>query len=163
MLVPTPTFISNWPPVAPIASRFADLKDRVVSHRRAVRRLCLELEKQEGLRCRLVCGEGNGPVQLLEPGARVVVCRERLISVNGCRIRPDLTVRCARTAELLGVIEVWHSHAVGRSKRELLDRLGVPWIEVRTWHVLWRHRNQPLPVVDWGGLLCSAPRQTPLF
>ena len=94
----------------------------------------------------------------------VVVDREKPIRISGRRYVPDLAVRCATSGRLLLLIEVWHTHAVSDRKRRAFAAGGFCWIEVKLWRVLGRHRNRPLPVIDWGGAgLPEAPDQGQLF
>jgi hypothetical protein len=102
--------------------------------------------------------------QVIAPGRRVVVQRERSWKLSGRRFRPDLTVTCALTGDLLCLIEVWHSHAVRGPKRDAYLESNRPWIEVPAMPT-WRCRQgDPIPVIDWGGLsLPSDPHQEVLF
>jgi len=134
-------------------------------HALAIRRLSLELQAEEGLLCNFHGGVTWRSVQPLLPrGTPFVVDRERVIRVSGRRYVPDLAVRSATSGRLLLVIEVWHTHAVSDRKRRAFAEGGFCWIEVKSWHVLGRHRSRPLPVVDWGGAgLPEAPDQGQLF
>ena len=137
----------------------------VSPHALAIRRLSLELQAEEGLLCNFHGGVTWRSVQpLLPPGTPVVVDRERPIRIAGRRYIPDLTVRSASSGRLLLLIEVWHTHAVSDRKRRAFAEDGFCWIEVKSWHVLGRHRRRPLPVIDWGGAgLPEAPNQGDLF
>jgi hypothetical protein len=137
----------------------------VSPHRLAIRRLALELSADEGLLCHFHSGVAWRSFQPLLPrGAQVVVEHEQPIRAAGRRYIPDLTVRCARTGRLLLLIEVWHTHAVTERKRQAFAQAALPWVEVKSWHVLGRHRKWPLPVIDWGGPgLPDGPYQGLLF
>lgn len=101
---------------------------------------------------------------LVSPTASIRVELERSLRVGGKLFVPDLIVRCGRTSQVLLVVEVWHTHAVSIKKRSAFNQAGFPWIEVRSWHVLSRHRRRALPVLDWGGMgLPSGPEQFDLF
>lgn len=101
---------------------------------------------------------------LLPRGTPVTVDREKPIRIAGRRYIPDLTVRSANSGRMLLLVEVWHTHAVGDRKRRAFSDGDLPWIEVKSWHVLGRYRSRPLPVVDWGGAgLPDAPCQGQLF
>jgi hypothetical protein len=88
---------------------------------------------------------------------------ERELRVAGRRFIPDLTLRCPKSGEIRLLIEVWHTHAVSVAKRRAFATQGLPWIEVRAWHVVNRLRRQPLPVLDWGGINIDPPTQPDLF
>ena len=134
-------------------------------HRRAIRRLSIELAAEEGLFCVFHGGvDWRCAQHLLPRGAKVAISAETPIVAGGRRYVPDLKVTCPKTHRLLLLIEVWHSHSVSPSKRLAYNRLGVPWVEVLSWHVLHRHRDRPLPVLDWGGAgLPEGPCQQALF
>jgi hypothetical protein len=134
-------------------------------HRRAIRRLSIELAAEEGLFCVFHGGvDWRCAQHLLPRGAKVAISAETPIVAGGRRYVPDLKVTCPRTHRLLLLIEVWHSHSVSPSKRIAYNLLGVPWVEVLSWHVLHRHRERPLPVLDWGGAgLPEGPCQQSLF
>ena len=101
---------------------------------------------------------------LVSPATIVQVDREESLQIDGKRFVPDLVVRCRRTGNVILVVEVWHSHPVTAKKKAAFNSAGFPWIEVRSWHVLARHRRLPLPVLDWGGAsLPTGPGQTDLF
>jgi hypothetical protein len=156
--VPSASHTSN-PNSAPISSRLCPKPVKGARHRRAIDRLTLELRAREGLRCLLHSGASETSLVVLAPDRHVLVLREKQVQVGGRRLCPDLTVRCARTYSIIALIEVWHTHAVGSRKRELLSQTQAPWIEVRAHHVLGRHRSRPLAVVDWGGLAKPSPHQ----
>ncbi len=101
---------------------------------------------------------------LLPRNARLVVKSECPVRAGGRRYVADLKISCARTHRTLLLIEVWHSHAVSSSKRKAFNELGIPWVEVNSWHVLQRFRKRPLPILDWGGAgMPNAPFQGALF
>lgn len=134
-------------------------------HVKAIRRLRIELQAEEGL---FGCFHGGVDWRcaqyLLPRGSKVVVETERPMTVAGKRYVPDLRVSCARTHRTLLLIEVWHTHVVSPSKRRAYNAFGMPWVEVRTWHVLERHRKRPLPILDWGGdEMPDPPRQWEMF
>ena len=134
-------------------------------HTAAIRRLRIELQADEGLFC---CFHGGVDWRcarnLLPRGAKVIVEIERPLVAGGRRYVPDLKVSCARTGRPLLLIEVWHTHAVSPKKRRAYNAHGLPWVEVRSWHVLQRYRKRPLPVLDWGGAgMPDAPYQGALF
>ena len=134
-------------------------------HALAIRRLSLELQAEEGLLCNFHGGVSWRSVQPLLPrGTPVVVDREKVIRVSGRRYVPDLAVRSVTSGRLLLLIEVWHTHAVSDRKRRAFAEGGFCWIEVKSWHILGRHRSRALPVIDWGGVgLPEAPSQGELF
>ena len=134
-------------------------------HTLAIRRLSLELQAEEGLLCNFHGGVTWRSIQPLLPrGTPVVVDHEKPISIAGRRYIPDLTVRCVTSGRLLLLIEVWHTHAVSDRKRGAFAKGGFSWIEVKSWHILGRHRSRPLPVIDWGGVgFPEAPNQGEFF
>ena len=134
-------------------------------HRRAIRRLIMELRAEEGLFCIFHGGVDWRCAQgLLPRNARFVVKAECPVWADGRRYIPDLKVSCARTQRPLLLIEVWHSHAVNPTKRRAYNELGIPWVEVKSWHVLQRYRKRPLAILDWGGVgMPDAPFQGSLF
>lgn len=133
-------------------------------HQQAISRLSLELRATEGLHCWFHSGVSWRAYQhLIERGSRVIVEAERELRVAGRRFIPDLTLRCPKSGEIRLLIEVWHTHAVSVAKRRAFATQGLPWIEVRAWHVVNRFRRQPLPVLDWGGINIDPPTQTDLF
>ena len=94
----------------------------------------------------------------------VIVEIECPMVASGRRYVPDLKVSCARTGRPLLLIEVWLTHAVSPKKRRAYNAHGLPWVEVKSWHVLQRYRKRPLPVLDWGGAgMPDAPCQGALF
>lgn len=148
-----------------IKRRMRVVRPTVSPHRLAINRLRTELLAEEGLFC---CFHGGVDWRcardLLPRGAQVVVEVERPVSAGGRRYVPDLKVSCARTGVPLLLIEVWHTHAVNFRKRRAYGVLGLPWIEVKSWHVLHRYRKRPLPILDWGGAgMPEAPTQQALF
>jgi hypothetical protein len=134
-------------------------------HNAAIRRLRIELLAEEGLFCCFHGGvDWRCAQNMLPRGSKVVVEVERPLVTGGRRYVPDLKVSCARTHQPLLLIEVWHTHAVDARKRVAYNLHGLPWIEVKSWHVLQRHRKRPLPILDWGGLgMPDAPFQASLF
>ena len=134
-------------------------------HQKAIRRLTIELEAGEGLFCIFHGGvDWRCARALLPRHARFVVKSECPVWAGGRRFIPDLKILCARTHRALLLIEVWHSHVVSPSKRRAYNRLGIPWVEVNSWHVLQRYRKRPLPILDWGGIgMPDAPFQGALF
>jgi hypothetical protein len=134
-------------------------------HDAAIRRLRVELLAEEGLFCCFHGGvDWRCAQNLLPRGLRVVVEIERSLVAGGRRYVPDLTVSCIRTGRPLLMIEVWHSHAVSPRKRRAYNEHGLPWVEVKSWHVLYRYRNRPLPILDWGGVgMPDGPFQGALF
>ena len=141
------------------------VRPSVSPHGLAINRLRIELQAEEGLFCCFHGGvEWRCARNLLPRGSKVVVEIECPVSAGGRRYVPDLKVSCAWTRRPLLLIEVWHSHAVNPTKRRAYNALGLPWIEVRSWHVLHRYRKRPLPILDWGGLaMPDAPMQGALF
>ena len=137
----------------------------VSPHNAAIRRLRMELQAEEGLFCCFHGGVDWRCAQTILPrGSKVRVEIERPLVAGGRRYVPDLKVSCARTCQPLLLIEVWHTHAVNARKRDAYNAHGVPWVEVKSWHVLQRHRRRPLPILDWGGLgMPDAPSQASLF
>lgn len=94
----------------------------------------------------------------------MIVEIERPVVAGGRRYVPDLKVSCCQTGRPLLLIEVWHTHAVSPRKRRAYNAYGLPWVEVRSWHVLHRYRKRPLPILDWGGAgMPDAPFQGTLF
>jgi len=134
-------------------------------HTAAIRRLRIELLADEGLFCWFHGGvDWRCAQNLLPRGAKVIVEIERPVVAGGRRYVPDLKVTCARTGRPLLLIEVWHTHAVNPTKRRAYNAHGLPWVEVKSWHVLHRYRKRPLPVQDWGGAgMPDAPHQGTLF
>ena len=134
-------------------------------HTAAIRRLRIELQAEEGLFCYFHGGvDWRCAQNLLPRGAKVIVEIERPVVAGGRRYVPDLKVSCARTGRPLLLIEVWHSHPVNPNKRNAYNAHGLPWVEVKSWHVLHRYRQRPLPVLDWGGAgMPDAPYQWALF
>lgn len=133
-------------------------------HQRAISRLSLELRATEGLHCWFHSGVSWRAFQhLIARGSRVIVEAERELRVAGRRFIPDLTLRCPKSGDIRLIIEVWHTHAVSVAKRRAFAAQGLPWIEVRAWHVVTRFRKQPLIVLDWGGINIDPPEQDDLF
>jgi len=156
-------FLSDEWASAPGASPLERRARPESAHRRAIDRLALELRAEEGLLCRFHSGlVDSTPKEVLARGTRCRVDLEQSRRIEGRRVVPDLTVRCARTDRLFFVIEVWHSHAVDACKRKAFEAGSIPWLEVRSLHVIWRRRGQALPVLDWGGFGGPAPCQGPL-
>ena len=124
----------------------------------------LDLRASEGLHA---CFHGGVEWRSFQPlinrGKAVIVETEKTLRVSGRRYIPDLTVRCAQTGQLLLLIEVWHSHAISQAKRKAFDGAGLPWVEVKAWHVVNRFRGHPLAILDWGGVGPDAPIQIDLF
>lgn len=101
---------------------------------------------------------------LVDASVPVTVDTAPRLQIAGRRYLPDLLVRCRRTYKILLVVEVWHTHKVSPKKKAAFVAAALPWIEVRSWHVISRTRKRPLPVLDWGGsLLPEPPRQLQLF
>lgn len=134
-------------------------------HAKAIRRLRTELQAEEGLFGRFHGGvDWRCAKYLLPRGSKVVVETERPLTAAGKRYVPDLRVICPQTHRTLLLIEVWHTHMVSPGKRKAYNALGIPWVEVRSWHVLERYRNRPLPILDWGGVeMPESPRQWEMF
>lgn len=134
-------------------------------HQRAIRRLAMEIGAREQL-----MGLFHGGVSwralacLVDPRKAVSLQAEKAIRIGGKRFVPDLVVRCGRTDSILLVVEVWHTHSVTERKKDAFASANLPWIEVRSWHVISRFRKRPLPVLDWGGPgLPEPPGQGRLF
>lgn len=121
------------------------------AHERAVRRLSLEIEAGEGLRCAFHDGTFIQNQFELVDARPYRVLREHGVSIGGRRLVPDLLVLCPRSGERLLVIEVRASHPVGRMKRRAYASACVPWIEVRAVHAISRFRRASLCVENWGG------------
>jgi hypothetical protein len=134
-------------------------------HRKAIRILRVQLQAEDGLFCCFHGGvDWRCAQNILPRGSKVVVEMERPVKAGGRRYVPDLKVSCARSRRTILLIEVWHTHAVNQKKRRAYNELGVPWIEVKSWHVLQRFRSRPLPILDWGGVgMPDAPFQGALF
>ena len=134
-------------------------------HGKAIRLLRIQLQAEDGLFCCFHSGvDWRCAQNILPRGSRVVVEIERPVMAGGRRYVPDLKVSCARTHRPILLIEVWHTHAVNRNKRRAYNELGLPWIEVKSWHVLQRFRSRPLAILDWGGAgMPDAPFQGDLF
>jgi len=134
-------------------------------HERAIRRLALELNAREGLMGLFHAGvTWRALAYLVNLNTTVVVETERSIRIGSNRFVPDLVVRCPRTDRIWLIVEVWHTHAVSARKKAAFQAAGLPWIEVRSWHVISRYRRRPLPILDWGGpRLPTAPEQLALF
>jgi hypothetical protein len=134
-------------------------------HNAAIRRLRIELQAEEGLFCCFHGGvDWRFAQSILPRGSKVIVEIERSMVADGRRYVPDLKVSCARTRRPLLLIEVWHTHAVNARKRDAYNAHGLPWVEVKSWHVLHRPRRRPLPILDWGGCgMPDAPSQGSLF
>lgn len=133
-------------------------------HKRAIDRLALDLQAEEGLLCWFHSGVAwQALLPIIDRGTPVQVEKERSIHADGRRYTPDLTVRCNRTGQVLLLIEVWNTHAVSEAKRRAFANAHLPWIEVRAIQVLSRLTNKPLPVIDWGGLEPNPPTQHHLF
>jgi hypothetical protein len=134
-------------------------------HKPAIDRLDLELDAREGLICRFHAGVAWGSTELLlQKGVALTVERERALRLGNRRYVPDLTIRCARTSQIVLLIEVWNSHAVSTTKARAFGEAQIPWIEVKASHVLARPRSGPLPVLDWGGPgLPSSPHQAQIL
>jgi hypothetical protein len=145
--------------------RFRAVRPQESPHRLAINRLRTELRAEEGLFCCFHGGvDWRCAQNLLPRGSKVVVEIERPVSAGGRRYVPDIKVSCARTHQPLLLIEVWHTHAVNPRKRRAYNALGLPWIEVKSWHVLHRYRKRPLPILDWGGVgMPDVPLQEVLF
>ncbi len=141
------------------------IRQAVSPHGLAINRLRIELQAEEGLFCCFHGGvDWRCAQNLLPRGSKVVVEVECPVSAGGRRYVPDLKVSCARTRRPLLLIEVWHTHAVNPTKRRAYNALGLPWIEVKSWHVLHRYRKRPLSILDWGGVgMPDAPMQGVLF
>lgn len=140
-------------------------ESNLTTHQRAIKRLSLQLRAEEGLFCIFHGGvDWRCAQRLLPRKARFVVKAECPVWAGGRRYVPDLKVSCARTQRPLLLIEVWHSHAVNPTKRRAYNELGIPWVEVKSWHVLQRYRKRPLAILDWGGMgMPDAPCQGSLF
>jgi len=134
-------------------------------HRTAIERLMRELRAGEVIFGRFHSGvTWRGIKPLLCNAARVTVQAEANLNVGGRRYIPDLVVRCESTGRLLLVIEVWHTHAVSRVKRQAYQSACIPWIEVRAWSVIYWRREHPIPILDWGGIaMVLSPCQHGLF
>lgn len=134
-------------------------------HDRAIQRLSMELKAREGLMGLFHAGvTWRALVCLVDMRKPIVVQTEKSIKINGSRFIPDLVVLCERTRRILLVIEVWHTHAVSGRKKAAFQAAGFSWIEVKSWHVISRYRQRPLPVLDWGGdELPEGPKQFGLF
>lgn len=134
-------------------------------HQRAIRRLALEVAAREGLWGWFHAGvTWRSRGSLVDPKISVVVHTEQALKLGRRRYVPDLVVRCAKSDQILLVVEVWHTHAVSARKKAAFNSAGFPWIEVRSWHVISRFRKRPLPVLDWGGPgLPAGPEQYALF
>ena len=134
-------------------------------HQRAIRRLVLEIKSREPLFGLFHSGvDWRAMASLVDASRPVRVEVERSLQLGKSRFVPDLVIRCARTQGILLVVEVWHTHAVSVRKRQAFAQAGLAWIEVKSWHVIQRHRRKPLPVLDWGGPgLPSAPIQFDMF
>lgn len=134
-------------------------------HDRAIGRLAMELKAREGLIGLFHAGISWRALGcLVDLSKPVVVEHEKSIKIGHSRFVPDLVVRCPRTGRILLVIEVWHTHAVSGRKKAAFQAAGFRWIEVRSWHVIARYRQRPLPVLDWGGPgLPNGPEQFDLF
>lgn len=134
-------------------------------HQRAIYRLSLELKAREGLFGWFHAGVTWRALQPLVPaGASTWIEQEKGLRFGNKRYVPDLVVRRSRGGPIVLLIEVRHTHAVKGRKRTAFNQAGIPWIEVRSWHVLSRRRKQPLPVLDWGGgTLPQPPHQGALF
>ena len=134
-------------------------------HSRAVHELARCLRAGEEITCRFHSGvgwRGFGPLPV--PATEFVVRIERPVGLSAKRYVPDLALSCPRSGKLLMLVEVWHSHAVNAAKRCAFNAAGIPWIEVKSWHVLGRRSTEPLPVLDWGGPgLPESPCQGSLF
>ena len=134
-------------------------------HQRAIRRLALEIAVREGLWGWLHAGvTWRAMGSLVDPGSTVLVHAEQALKLGTRRYVPDLVVRCAKSDQILLVVEVWHTHAVSASKKAAFTSAGFPWIEVRSWHVISRFLKRPLSVLDWGGPgFPTGPKQYDLF
>lgn len=134
-------------------------------HERAIRRLAMELKAREGLMGLFHAGvTWQAFASLVNLGAAVAVETEKPLKIGSSRFVPDLIVRCVRTHRILLVVEVWHTHTVSAKKKAAFCAAELPWVEVRSWHVISRTRRQPLPVLDWGGPgLPQPPEQHSLF
>jgi hypothetical protein len=130
-----------------------------------IRILRIQIQAEDGLFCCFHGGvDWRCAQNLLPRGSKVVVETERPVTAGGRRYVPDIKVLCARTGRPILLIEVWHTHAVSRKKRRAYNELGLPWIEVKSWHVLQRFRSRPLPILDWGGKgMPDGPFQGMLF
>ena len=101
---------------------------------------------------------------LVDASVAVTVDTAPRLHIAGRNYLPDLLVRCRRTYKIMLVVEVWHTHKVSPKKKAAFVAAALPWIEVRSWHVISRTRKRPLPVLDWGGsMLPEPPRQLQLF
>ena len=138
---------------------------RGTPHQRAINRLMLEIKSREPVYALFHSGVAwQALAALLDPGRPVRVEVERTLRLGKSRFVPDLVIKCARTERILLVIEVWHTHVVSARKKQAFAAAGLPWIEVKSWHVVERRRRRPLPVLDWGGPgLPRAPVQFDLF
>lgn len=134
-------------------------------HQRAIRRLARELKARDGLIGMFHAGVAwRAFTRLVNSNTALRVVTEKMMPIGGNRYVPDLVVYCQRTGRLLLVVEVWHTHAVSGRKKAAFHAANIPWVEIRSWHVLWRSREQALPVIDWGGPgLPDAPDQLTLF
>ena len=134
-------------------------------HQRAIRRLAMELKAREGIMGLFHAGvTWRAFACLVSLATAVAVETEKPLKLGNSRFVPDLIVRCARTHQILLVVEVWHTHAVSAKKKAAFQVAGFSWVEVRSWHVISRTRRQPLPILDWAGPgLPRPPEQYPLF
>lgn len=134
-------------------------------HERAIRRLAMELKAREGLMGLFHAGVTWRAFScLVSLSAAVVVETEKSLKIGSNRFVPDVVARCLRTHRILLVVEVWHTHTVCAKKKAAFRAAGLPWVEVRSWHVISRTRRQPLPVLDWAGPgLPQPPEQRSLF
>lgn len=148
-----------------IVRRRGGTRKKVSIHRRAI-----DLILQELLAGQVTIGRFHGGVEwralqpLFAEGLPVTVRAEEPLKMAGRRYIPDLVVRCRATGRLVLAIEVWHTHAVSTGKRRAYQIACIPWIEVRAWSVICRRIGQPLPILDWGGIVAvESPCQWSLF
>ena len=133
-------------------------------HSRAIEKLRGMLVGGTGLHCWFHGGVSwRAFKSLIQPGTAVAVEREKLLRAAGKRYYPDLTIRCASSGRILLVIEVWHCHVVGSTKRKAFNAEGLPWVEMKASHILEWIAKRPLVVIDWGGLGVDSPDQGELF
>jgi hypothetical protein len=145
------------------ADASAPLRTTPTAHKRAVRRLELEITCGEGLHCVFHDGtlSGKEPIAILQRGYESTVAVERGVRLNGARYVPDLLVLSRRTGVPLLAIEVRASHPVGIAKRAAYQHAGLRWIEVSALHTIRRYRRLPLCVEHWGGSGFPPPPEQP--